>query len=206
MLEFIKFPSIKRLSREIIITEKLDGTNAQIYIELRANVPQEELDSGGNPFMSVQSDGIDYVMLAGSRSKWLGSGKDDNFGFGSWVSEHREELLKLGPGRHFGEWWGKGIQRGYGLSTKKLSLFNVNRWYDFDAHKNICPACCDVVPTMYRGVMSEQEINRLLLSLKEMGSSASPGFMDPEGIVIYHTASGTLFKKTIKDDEKGKPE
>jgi hypothetical protein len=28
--------------------------------------------------------------------------------------------------------------------------------------------------------------------------------MDPEGIVIFHTASGQLFKKTLKDDEGGK--
>lgn len=205
ILEFQKFPSIKRLSREIIITEKLDGTNAQIYIELRANVPQADLD-GGYPFLSVQKDGIDYVMLAGSRSRWLGSGKNDNFVFGDWVGKHREELLALGVGRHFGEWWGKGIQRGYNQESKKLSLFNVSRWYDFDAHKKVCPDCCDVVPPMYRGVMSEHEINRLLLHLKEHGSSAAPGFMDPEGIVIYHTAANVLFKKTLKDDEKGKPE
>ena len=28
--------------------------------------------------------------------------------------------------------------------------------------------------------------------------------MDPEGIGIYHTAIGTMFKKTIKGDEEGK--
>lgn len=27
------------------------------------------------------------------------------------------------------------------------------------------------------------------------------GFMDPEGIVIYHTGSGTLYKKTFENDE-----
>jgi hypothetical protein len=28
--------------------------------------------------------------------------------------------------------------------------------------------------------------------------------MQPEGVVIFHTASGVLFKKTIKGDEEGK--
>jgi hypothetical protein len=28
--------------------------------------------------------------------------------------------------------------------------------------------------------------------------------MNPEGVVIYHTASGQLFKKTIENDEKPK--
>ena len=31
-LEFEKFASIKRLSREMVVTEKIDGTNAQICI------------------------------------------------------------------------------------------------------------------------------------------------------------------------------
>ena len=38
------------------------------------------------------------------------------------------------------------------------------------------------------------------------GSVASPGCMRPEGIIIWHTAAQTYFKKTFdKDDEwKGK--
>lgn len=32
MLPFEKFNKISRLSRDIVITEKIDGTNAQIYI------------------------------------------------------------------------------------------------------------------------------------------------------------------------------
>jgi len=45
------------------------------------------------------------------------------------------------------------------------------------------------------------------LMLNEMrtgGSLAVPGYMDPEGIVVFHEASGTLFKATCKDDEKPK--
>jgi hypothetical protein len=30
--EFVPFPKIKRLFRDVIVTEKLDGTNGQIYI------------------------------------------------------------------------------------------------------------------------------------------------------------------------------
>jgi hypothetical protein len=207
VLEFQGFPSIKRLSRDIIITEKLDGTNAQIYIELRDNVPQDELDSGVAPFMSVQRDGIDYVMLAGSRTRWLGKGKYDNFGFGEWVGKHSDELLKLGPGRHFGEWYGKGIQRGYGLTNKRFSLFNVSRWKTCcsDAEEyEVLPGCCGVVPILYKGPFTEEAIYLALDALATGGSVAAPGFMDPEGIVVFHTASNTLFKKTFKGDEKGK--
>lgn len=33
------------------------------------------------------------------------------------------------------------------------------------------------------------------------GSYASLGFMEPEGIVIFHAAGNVRFKKTIKNDE-----
>jgi hypothetical protein len=42
--------------------------------------------------------------------------------------------------------------------------------------------------------------------LEDTGSFAAQGFMNPEGIVIYHTAANMMFKKTIKNDEKGKNE
>jgi len=81
MIEFIEFPKMARLSRECFITEKIDGTNAQVHIT---------------------DDGEIY---AGSRSRWI-TPQDDNFGFAKWVESNRDELIKLGVGSHFGEWWG----------------------------------------------------------------------------------------------------
>lgn len=173
--KFEGFPKIARLSREIIITEKLDGTNAQIYIT------------------------EDGDITAGSRSRYLALG-DDNYGFARWVEGNKSELLKLGPGRHFGEWWGNGVQRGYNLKEKRFSLFNVKRWGDPLAR----PACCHVVPELYIGEFYTIRIDSVLLMLKQDGSIASPGFMNPEGIVIYHTAANQLFKKTLDKDEEPK--
>ena len=226
MLEFQKFNKIPRLSREIIITEKIDGTNGQIYIVRYKDFWNKCTD--GYAFYSIQDfidqyclyktvaieseDDILY-MFAGSRNKWLDcSSKGDNFGFAKWVKENAEELLKLGEGRHYGEWWGKGIQRGYGLDEKRFSLFNVNKWADKktgielkdEDKRNYCPECCYVVPTLWIGEFDTLAIESNLKELKRNGSIASPNFMNPEGIIIYHTASRTLFKKTIENDEKGK--
>jgi hypothetical protein len=41
-------------------------------------------------------------------------------------------------------------------------------------------------------------------NLQAYGSIAAPGFMQPEGVVIYHHAANQLFKKTIIGDEKPK--
>ena len=172
-LTFSEFRKLPRWSREIIITEKIDGTNASIFIG---------------------EDG--ETFLTGSRTRWI-TPDEDNHGFSRWAHENKQELLRLGPGRHFGEWWGAGIQRKYGLTEKRFSLFNVSRWED----SAVRPACCDVVPTMYRGPMNEDHVWGMRDELAVNGSRAAPGFMDPEGIVIWHTAANIGFKKTIKKDE-----
>ena len=180
--EFLEFPKIARLAREIIVTEKIDGTNGVIYI------------------------GEDGEFLAGSRTQWLiGS---DNHGFAKWAHEHKDELLALGPGRHFGEWWGSGIQRGYGLpkGEKRFSLFNVSRWSTEMAEvpHTPRPACCHAVPVLYRGPFLTEAIESELKGLKENGSRAAPGFMKPEGVVIFHPQGNVGFKKTIEKDAEWK--
>lgn len=173
---FEPMQKIPRLSRDTVVTEKIDGTSSVIYI--------------ADDFTT---------MLVGSRTRWI-TPANDNFGFAKWVEENREELLKLGPGWHRGEWWGAGIQRRYGLKEKRFSLFNTSRWVD----PAVRPKCCDVVPVLYEGVFSEQAIEDCLTRLDECGSVAANGWRPAEGVVIYHIASGTYFKKTILNDEKPK--
>ncbi len=36
------------------------------------------------------------------------------------------------------------------------------------------------------------------------GSKAAPGFDNPEGVVVFHTANSSLFKVTLEGDEKPK--
>jgi hypothetical protein len=179
VIEFVEFPKIARLNRPVIVTEKIDGTNACIVI------------------------GEDGSFRTGSRTRWI-TPDDDNFGFSRWAHEHREELMQLGPGTHYGEWWGSGIQRGYGLEKgeKRFSLFNTSRWDD-DA---VRPACCQVVPILTQGTNITGLVGMALGVLREHGSLAEPGFMRPEGVVVYHTASRQLFKVTLEGDDawKGK--
>lgn len=181
-LKFQEFPKIARLSRDIVVTEKIDGTNGLIYIG------------------PAVAEGYEQTFLVGSRTRWI-TPETDNFGFAKWCYKHKQELLALGPGYHYGEWWGNGIQRGYGLPNgdKRFSLFNIARWQD----AAVRPACCGVVPVLYQGDFSEALINGCLEALKVGGSRAAI-FMNPEGIVIFHTAARVYFKKTIVNDEKPK--
>ncbi len=193
-MEFKEFPKMPRFSREIIITEKIDGTNASIFIQ---NIVLEENKDDKNIILEV--DGL--TIRAGSRTRWIIPG-DDNFGFANWVKTNAIELIKmLGEGHHFGEWWGSGIQRGYNLTKgdKRFSLFNTSRW-----NNETKPKCCSVIPELYRGEFNTEAINRVMETLKGNGSYANQGFMNPEGIVIFHTAGNLMFKKTIKNDETPK--
>jgi hypothetical protein len=140
MSDFEEFPKMARLSRRVIISEKIDGTNAQILI------------------------GEDGSMQFGSRTRWI-TPEDDNYGFARWATENAEELRTLGAGRHFGEWWGCGIQRGYGLKEKRFSLFNSARWYEVDQYitddeqapvRFPAPACCHVVPVLFDGIWTPE--------------------------------------------------
>ena len=176
-MEFKSFSKIARLSREIVVTEKIDGTNGIIAI-----------DENGE-------------FAVGSRSRFI-TPETDNAGFAKWAYANKDELLKLGVGFHYGEWWGQGIQRGYNLKEKRFSLFNVSRWSD----DSVRPACCGVVPVLFRGEFNTAIIDNILNNLKNDGSEADPGFMRPEGVVIFHTAGGYLFKKTIEKDEYHKGE
>lgn len=206
---FEAFPKMARLSRECVITEKIDGTNAQIFI-----VPDVEDNRPG----AIQVG--NSVLYAGSRTRQL-TADEDNAGFFKWVQAHADELVALGPGRHFGEWWGQKIQRGYGLKEKRFSLFNTTRWASrhfevgpYEGEKaptelraeglEWAPACCYVVPVLYRGPFTTDAAETAIHLLRVNGSEAAPGFMQPEGIVVYHTAANVMFKKTLEKDEQPK--
>ena len=46
------------------------------------------------------------------------------------------------------------------------------------------------------------DVARFILGeLVRSGSHAAPGFMNPEGIVVYHTAAGQVFKMTVENDD-----
>ena len=173
-MEFKEFKKIPRLSRECVITEKIDGTNGCIYI------------------------GEEGEFLVGSRSRWI-TPEMDNYGFAGWAMANKEELMKLGVGLHFGEWWGQGIQRNYGMKEKVFSLFNVAKWTD-----DVRPKCCRVVPTLFTGSFDTNIIEDCIESLATHGSYANEGFMKPEGIVIFHKAGNLMFKKTIEKDDEPK--
>ncbi len=167
---FVPFPKIPRLRREVIITEKIDGTNAQVVV----------LPSG--------------QVLAGSRNRFV-TPESDNYGFATWVKKNEAELARqLGLGTHYGEWWGTGIQRGYDLSERRFSLFNTSRFKE-------PPPLCRVVPVLACAVLTDELISSALEKLRSGGSVAEPGYMRPEGIVVFMCASQTMHKVLLEGDE-----
>jgi hypothetical protein len=185
--EFTAFPKIPRLRRDCIITEKIDGTNAAVGIT----------EDGG--------------VYAQSRKRIIHS-SEDNFGFAKWVANNATALTDtLGPGLHFGEWWGLGIQRGYGLDHKRFSLFNTTRWEHLRTDSPV--EGLGVVPVLYEGPFSDDVVEEALCVLNQNGSMAvaelwggtgAVGFAKAEGIIVFHTAANSMFKVTLENDETPK--
>lgn len=60
------------------------------------------------------------------------------------------------------------------------------------------------MPILWCGPFDELDVEAILAELVAKGSMAAPGFMKPEGIVIFHTAAQWMLKKTIDKDEEPK--
>lgn len=161
---FKPWPKTPRIeNKKEVYTEKIDGTNACIIIH------EDQL----------------YTQ---SRNRMIVPG-DDNFGFAQWAYENSDELKQLGEGYHYGEWWGAGIGRRYGMEEKVFSLFNTRRW---GPHNPNTPACCRVVPTIHANSLEEAR-----KQLIEGGSLAAPGFMNVEGVIVYEYNTNTYWKSII---------
>ncbi len=193
-MEFEAFPKMQRvekMSTRFVITEKLDGSNAQIAF-----------DEEGK-------------MFVGSRNRWLTPGKNsDNYAFAAWCEEHADELRALGAGRHYGEWYGDGIgQRGKlyadairareGLEydpskpLRRLALFNTLRWMHSEAQP--LPACCELIAVLCEGQGHPEGVMRdAECVLRTLGSRHVPGMMDPEGFVIYLPGQRVGFKRVFE--------
>jgi hypothetical protein len=186
---FQEWPKTARLFRDIVVTEKIDGTNAAIHIAPDGRVA--------------------------AQSRRLITPDDDNYGFAGWVHRNADALAYiLGPGLHFGEWWGAGIQRRYGMSGRRFSVFNVDRWTKLDDRLSSMAQRADsfaglsdeidAVPVLYHGTFSEQAIRNALYDLQTFGSKAAPGWPTPEGICVYHTQTKTVMKVTLDNQDAGK--
>jgi hypothetical protein len=185
--DFAKWPSIQRLSSETCyVTEKIDGTNGVIYVPAEPDKP----------------------VLAGSRERWLTNPDGtppakaaDNFEFAAWVHERADALRALGPGYHYGEFHGRGIQRNYDLKDRRWASFEY--WRDDIFIDGVC-----VVPVLYTG---EPRVNVELAAmpwdvcvdlLRRNGSNLYPGFTKPEGVVItFQHMKSAKFKRLLDNDK-----
>lgn len=172
-VEFRAWPKTPRLFKEIVVTEKIDGTNGAVI---------------------VTDDGQVYAQ---SRSRLI-TPDNDNHGFANWVYEKAHLLaMILGPGHHFGEWWGNGINRGYDCKPgdKRFSLFNTVKWGHLRDHPTYpeIPEL-NIVPVLWQGIMDTSRLLDISDFLKNHGSIAKPGYDRPEGICVFHTASNSVFK------------
>jgi hypothetical protein len=171
-LTFTPWPKIHRLFRDVVVTEKINGTNAAIGVT------------------------EDYEVYAQSRKKLIFPGKQtDNYGFAGWVQENRGDIIELlGPGLHFGEWFGEGIQGNPNqMSGKWFALFNAPRWRIAPLPERVI-----TVPILYEGPFSEAKVLECVADVRDNGSKLGG---KAEGVVVYFTVNNMSFKIMCENDD-----
>ncbi len=210
-LTFEAWPKIPRWANETVtITEKIDGTNACVVI-LPYDPDHESMIQEGyaKVLASVETDDTAtmYTFAVQSRKRFIKPGKDtDNAGFAAWAWDQAAELINtLGYGKHYGEWWGRGIQRGYDMDTKVFSLFRPWRYADIVDFVSPSVEGLDIVPTLYSGGAEGLLTTSIILAtLEKEGSKAAPGYMRPEGIIIQTALTQSTYKAFTWDDGRPK--
>jgi len=176
-IQFEGWPKTTRF-KDVVYTEKIDGTNAAIVIDI---------------------DGDEFG--AQSRKRMI-TPDNDNYGFAGWAYKNQIELSDLfGHGRFFGEWWGKGINRGYGIDDRRFSVFNTGRWAADTGSMDpieIGGVLVGPVPVLDVHTLDFDLIDHLMQDLRDDGSKAAPGFMKPEGLCVYDTQAGRVKKVTFE--------
>lgn len=210
MIEFRAWPKTPRLNRDMIVTEKIDGTNAAVIVHKLDGLDGFAFD----PLLhlngeAVTHDGVSkhvmvgddrFLVAAQSRKRIISPGKTtDNAGFARWVRDNAQGLAEtLGEGYHYGEWWGaQNARKALDQGEQRLSLFNVNRYADADL--SAVPGL-DTVPVLYEGPFSQDRVQLIVQELREFGSKAHPG-VPAEGVIVFHKAAGHVYKVLCENDE-----
>lgn len=194
-IEFKAWPKTTRLFRPVIVTEKIDGTNACVIFE--------------KPY-GYDTDS-EYVFAAQSRNRLI-TPDSDNAGFAAWVYENHGKLFELlGYGRHYGEWWGRKVGRKYDMDHKVFSIFNGDHWHKMNGDEKsiaVGDAFVSRVPVLGRFDMNTNDINSVAAELLLYGSIAAAEFgkefMNPEGICVFDPLTGIVKKFTFDNNDKGK--
>lgn len=217
-ITFSAWPKTSRLFKDpMVITEKIDGTNSAVGILGPFQFGQHVDGWPDEACIAFGADGEDglpdqeYLVYAQSRKRLIQPNTAehkgaDNYGFAGWVRDNRKDLVRvLGPGLHFGEWWGEGIQRGYGLSEKRFSLFNTSRygWLNIPEAREGAkvPGQLHVVPVLDVHTLDTEIVKQTLRRLAITGSEAAKGFMDPEGICVFLPSGQHVYKVTFDGDK-----
>ena len=156
-VEFEAWPKIPRaVLGDVVITEKMDGTNACVIIE----------------------EGV--ITGVQSRKRMINVGKDnDNYGFASYVRQNEQMFLDLGDGKHYGEWVGLGIQSNPHMFVQKFFyLFDTRRW----GEHNVPQGDIKVVRVLHHGEYTRQTVDDVMNQLK---TDAFITGYTPEGCVVY---------------------
>jgi hypothetical protein len=189
------------------LTELLDGHTIGIHIDtLKPDPYTGEVGVRRGDVMRVDPSGAAqfYRVWVQNRQRIVTPDQRDAQGVAAWAAAHAGALAEtLGPGIHFGEWWGYKICRGYGLPAgdRRFSLFNTARWRYIDGTQ--VPSLY-TVPVLWEGPLADNfnTVTDQMDKLMAEGSSAVPGYRHPEGVMLYHGSADVMMKHIFQGEAR----
>lgn len=198
--------NVPQLVSPVTVTEKIDGHTIILHIDRLKRMcgSQATLVRAGDVMQMGNSKPEFYRVWVQNRQRIV-TPESDVAGVAAWARDNAVGLVTLlGEGVHAGEWWGYKICRGYGLprGDRRFSLFNTARW----GSKLLADVPgLSITPVLWEGVLGPSNMSDLLDVMDKLrtgGSHAAPGYLHPEGVVVYHQGADTMMKYVFPDERK----
>lgn len=199
MVEFKEWPKIPRgQNEEITITEKIDGTNACIIVEIGTDGQPHVIGMQSRSNLLAYKENGEWIRCLDEAGK-----PRENYGFAAWVIDNEETLSILGEGYHYGEWAGPGIQKNpHNLERKTFFLFNSDRWRDGRQQR---PEGVECVPVLYEGpeYVYDDGVDGLekatTVMMSKLWYDAKDKGYHPEGVVVWYHKTRRYEKYTYEN-------
>ena len=201
MSNYASFPSIERLENiYCVISEKVDGTNGLIEINevFPVGEPKEiQIRFGSrNRYITFNNDNADFAnFFRHYEARFKDVAADIILKELEVSGETLTECQEQYPLRIYGEWFGSGIQRGYGLKDKffmPFSTFYAEKLIEYQVPNIVKPNI------MYTGKFNKLTADMCMNTLAIHGSGIIKDYKRPEGIVIHFPKYNFRLKQTFE--------
>lgn len=191
---FKSWPKTPRGEGPALYTEKLNGENVGIIFQRRFDT-ESKMDMNNVMFVDTNTNESFVLRVAAQTRNRMATIDDDQVGIAKWVSERRYsltlDLYDFNRGAELEHHYGEFV-KGKGLKVPHVFLFNAGRWRGAEFTTD----GLSVVPVLYEGTHTHEQLTATLRDLEENGSKVLDG--PAEGVIVFHKHDKSVKKYFCK--------